>query len=138
MPLIRDVPATVCESFVELWKLLHEGNVCGDVLARGDLGKGNLQESRKGCFKRLALKVLREISRHLGGGRAWFNPAGPACSGEAVFEGDNGVSIMISADVVLSTGILYRWQEGHNRWLPLDEVNNLKDLILLLRRMTEE
>ena len=123
--------------FSELLEMLKMGSgfITGDVVSRGDLGKGSKQESRKGAFKRLARSVLKEISKLLGVcGKISFNASGPAASGEASLTTFDGLLLVFSPSIACleCLGILYRFGNGPNNWLPLSRIRCMDDVIRCL------
>mgnify|MGYP001600512903 FL=1 len=58
--VIKPLGKSSARNFTELVKILKQplGYIRGDIIARGNLGKGSKQESRKGIFKRLACSGL--------------------------------------------------------------------------------
>ena len=88
-------------------------------------GQCSYHDANKAEFKRLAMKLLRELAKTLGLEKSTYviryNAFGIACSGDATLHADN-VYVSMNADMV-GLGIMVRtchgrrdFTGGHNNW----------------------
>lgn len=94
------------------------------------MGKCGYNDSNKREFKRLGMKLLRELRTALGiEADIRYNAGGIAVAGECTLHGDS-IYVQVSADY--SHGILYRtckgrkdYSGGPNHWFPVENLETL-------------
>lgn len=91
------------------------------------MGNCGYNEGNKREFKRLGMKLMRELREALGiEADVRYNAGGIAVSGDCVMHGDR-VYVLLNAD--MSYGILYRscsgrwdYSGGRNNWFPVERL----------------
>ena len=94
-------------------------------------GQCSYNEPNKRVFHKLSMRLLRELRKVLGvDAELRYNPAGIACSGDAVLHSDS-VYVSFNADAICGLGILYRtckgrkdYTGGQNNFFPISRLTD--------------